>query len=1152
MLKRIIAVLATATLAIGLALGGATAASAHNPNYDPTCTGFSFNMTAWGATKSNYITFTVDGTKLEDRTKFGDNFVKTYDFAKLGIDPTASHSWSWSVDAQDDGWDRSASGTWIPCANTGLTCEVSTLYKGSALTNGDHINMNVVYPNGNGGSSDVFQVNASVDKAQTPPQDPASESGLVVRIKLPSGNVTLPLTNAQVKSGILSFEYAKGWTGTYSVQWVQYNSMYFNKDNLRKNDLNCGKDTPVEIKTAPSATAPTCTTDGALVLPTISNISWTGGTNGAGPGSYTVKAVPAKGYTLNGAQDAWTIVVKAKGDGVTCEKATEPTLTVATCHPTSGNVVSAYITIPNLTNLSYTIAGINSGARLTPGSNVSLTAGTYTVNVTALNGYTNTGPSSFPVTIAAFDCNKAVTPTLTVAQCHPTTGLLTSAYITIPTTTPGLTYSIAGVNGGQPLTGDVPLAAGSYTVTVAAKAGYTNTGPSTFPIVIAQLTCTEAVQPALTVAYCHPTTGAFQSAYITIPTTTPGLEYRITGVNGGNALTPGSTVNVPAGTTTVLVTEKANVRNTGPGSFAIIVPALSCQSAVEPALTLAECDATTGLLTSASVKISSATPGLEYRIAGINAGNVLPAGSTWNLPAGTHTVTVTAKSGVTNTGAASFTIVVASLTCEQALEPALTIAECDADGKVISAYLVATTTTQGLTYTVRATGAVLQPGVKTPVAAGTYLVDVTTAPGVTNTGPKSFSITVDPLDCNESVEPALTLAVCDVVTGPKSAYVTIPTTTPGLIYSIGGKDYAAGTKVNLPAGPYTVDVRAASGFTNTGKSSFSGTVPAVDCEGEDYVEPVVTPQSCDTDLGGTKNGSLRFTLNADMAYALDGVPVTTALVNGVAAGPHTITVTPAVGHYIKGGVDTFTVTVPAAVGCDGVYTTPLDPFADPEICDPLSDTAEKLDGSITVVHVAGIQWYIGTQADGSDKVAVGTATTTGSVKYDYSAGTYYAFAESKDPSITIKPGHSTWQLTVKVPTPTCIPTLGLFEADAKATGAVCDASGDSRGTITILPTPGVAYAIKGGPALTSTTTKVAPGTYTVVATATLPNATLTADTWVLTVAATSVLCDLETLAFTGQNISGYLVIAIILFQAGLALVAVQFIRARRKARHLAS
>jgi choice-of-anchor A domain-containing protein len=47
-------------------------------------------------------------------------------------------------------------------------------------------------------------------------------------------------------------------------------------------------------------------------------------------------------------------------------------------------------------------------------------------------------------------------------------------------------------------------------------------------------------------------------------------------------------------------------------------------------------------------------------------------------------------------------------------------------------------------------------------------------------------------------------------------------------------------------------------------------------------------------------------------------------------------------------------------------------------------------------------------------------------------------------------------------------------------------------------------------------------------------------------------CDLETLAFTGQNVTPYLVIAVILFQAGLALVAVQFIRARRRARHLAA
>lgn len=903
----------------------------------------------------------------------------------------------------------------------------------------------------------------------------------------------------------------------------------------------------VTVTTAPSATPPTCTADGSLVIPTQANVAFSGGTNGAGPGSYTVTAAGTNGYTITGTS-SWTLVVKAKGDGVNCEKATEPTLTVATCDATTGNVVSASVTIPNLANLSYTIAGVNGGARLTPGSNVPLAAGNYTVDVAALNGYTNTGPSSFPVNIAAFDCNKAVAPALTVAQCDLSTASLTPAFITIPTTTPGLTYTIAGVNGGLPLSGDVPLAAGSYTVVVTALTGYTNTGASSFPVVVSSLSCEQAVQPALTVAYCHPTSGVFQSAYLTIPTTTPGLEYRIAGVNGGNPLTPGSTVDVAAGTTTVLVTEKPGVTNTGPSSFSVVVPALSCEQAIIPALTAAECDSTSGDFVPASVTITSATPGLEYRIAGVNSGNPLPAGSTWDLPAGTHTVTVTEKTGVTNVGATSFTIVVDELSCQEAQKPTLTIAECDDDGKLVSAYLVATTTTPGLTYTIRG-GAVLQPGVETPVNPGTYTVDVTTASGVTNTGPSSFTITVDEFDCNESVEPALTLAQCDAITGPRSGFVTIPTTTPGLVYSIGGVDYAAGDEVELPAGPYTVDVRAKDGYTNTGKSSFSGVVPEVDCEGEDYVEPTVTPQSCDTDLGGVKNGSLLFTLNPDLAYELDGKPVITALVSDVTAGAHTITVIPAAGHYITGGTDTFTVTVPAAVDCDGVYTTPLDPFADPETCDPLSDDAASLAGSITIVHVVGIQWYIGTKADGSDKVAVGTAASVGNAKYAYPAGSYYVFAESQDPSITIKPGHTVWPLTVSVPTPACVPTLGLLEADATAAPAVCDAYGDARGTITILPTPGVAYAIQGGPALTSTTTKVAPGTYTVVATATVPGSTLTADTWVLTVGATSALCDLTTLAFTGQNLGGYLLVAAILFQVGLALVALQFARSRRLGRH---
>lgn len=897
--------------------------------------------------------------------------------------------------------------------------------------------------------------------------------------------------------------------------------------------------TPVTVQTAPSATNPTCTVDGSLVVPSQTGIVWSGGTNGAGPGTYDLVASAAPGYTLSGTT-TWTIVVKAKGVGVNCVEAVKPTLTVAECNPTSGALVSAYITIPTTANLAYSM---NGGAPFTPGQKVNLAAGTHTVNVVATNGYTNTGPSSFTIEVSAFDCNKAVKPQVTQAVCDVASNTLTSGYITIPTTTPGLEYRITGVNGGAALSGNVPLAAGTYTVNVTAKAGYQNTGPSSFTVVIDAVTCEKAVKPTVTSAYCHPTTGAYQTGYITITTTTPGLEYRIAGQNGDQPLS--GTVNLPAGTYTVTVTAKAGVTNTGPSTFTIVLPALTCEKAVEPGLTQAECDAATGAFAAGFITITSTTPGLEYRIAGIN-GNA-PLAGTVELPAGTYTVTVTAKTGVTNTGPSTFTVTIAELSCQEAVEPTITIAECDVDGNPVGASLTATTTTPGLTYTIRGAGTVLTPGTAIPVAAGTHIVDVTAAAGVTNTGPSSFTIKIDALDCNKAVEPELTAGQCDVIDGPSSAYLTIPTTTPGLIYSIGGTDYAAGDKVELPAGPYQVDVRALPGYENTGASQFTGTVPTVDCEEEEYVAPKVTPQTCDTELGGTKEGSLLFTLNPDMAYYLDGQLVTAAEVKNVATGDHTVKVVPAAGHYITGGIDTFTVNVPAAIDCDNVYTTPLDPFADPEICDPQS--TEKLDGSITVVHIAGVQWFIGTQADGSDKVAVGDDTTVGNVKYAYPAGDYYVFAEAVDPTISIKPGHEVFPLTVDFPSELC--TLGQFDPSATAKSAVCNPTGDDRGTITVDLMDGVKYYFEGGAQITTAQTKVAPGTYTVIAVADDPRSALSQDKWVLAVAApTIILCDLETLAFTGQNLNGIWIVAILLLQAGLVLIAVQFVRMRR-ARHLA-
>jgi len=658
---------------------------------------------------------------------------------------------------------------------------------------------------------------------------------------------------------------------------------------------------------------------------------------------------------------------------------------------------------------------------------------------------------------------------------------------------------------------------------------------------VPELTCEKAVEPTLAVAYCHPETGAFQTAYLTIPTTTPGLEYRIAGLNGGQPLA--GTVNLPAGPYTVTVTAKPGVTNTGPSSFSIVVPTLECVKAVEPTLAVAYCDEESGDFQAAVLTIPSTT-GVEYRIAGLNGGAALTGQVP--LPAGSHLVTVTAKSGYTNTGASSFTIEVVALSCQEAVQPQLVVAECDAEGDVVSASLTATTTTPGLTYAIRG-GATLTPGVPVALGTGTYVVDVTAADGVTNTGPSSFTIEIAGLDCSEAAEPELTLAVCSPLSGPVSAYLVIPTTTPGLIYSIDGVDYAAGAQVELPAGAYRVDVRAADGYSNTGPSSFTGTVPALDCDEVEFVAPVVTPQTCDVVVGGTKDGSLLFTLDDDLEYRLDGAKVTTALVTGVTPGIHAITVVPAPGHYLADGVDSFTVTVAEAQGCDNVYTTPLDPFADPEVCDV--ESTGKLDGSITIVHVAGIQWFIGTKADGSDKVAVGDATTVGHVSYPRPAGDYLVFAEAVDPEISIKPGHEVFELTVGFPSELC--TLGHFDPKVSAVSPVCNATGDDRGTITVELMDGVTYAFEGGPVITSATTKVAPGTYTIVATPDDPRSTLSQDRWVLAIAAPSILfCDLETLALTGQGTGGVAILAMILLQAGLALVAVRLVRMRR-GRHLA-
>lgn len=78
-------------------------------------------------------------------------------------------------------------------------------------------------------------------------------------------------------------------------------------------------DEPVVITVAPSATAPSCEAAGTLVVPVTPNVTWTGGTNGAGPGSYTLVATPATGFYISG-QSSFPVTVLGQLDEAECLK----------------------------------------------------------------------------------------------------------------------------------------------------------------------------------------------------------------------------------------------------------------------------------------------------------------------------------------------------------------------------------------------------------------------------------------------------------------------------------------------------------------------------------------------------------------------------------------------------------------------------------------------------------------------------------------------------------------------------------------------------------------------------------------------------------------------------------------------------------------
>ncbi len=1022
MLKRFLAVLTTAVLALGLSLGATAPASSNSE----TCNSIGYTkfdassgseslpwgeLTWSGQTLSHVL---GDGWSVDLCIKSGSQAdTTTYQ------DRTGSGALTISQGISHIGYKD-------PTHANGLTCDVATLYKGSPLSNGDHVNMDVVI------DGTKQQVNAYVDLWEAGGPTPKL-SDYVLTITPKSGaqfKVSIPQAN--IDSGILAFEYSSGWTGSWTVEWVQYNSSYFNQDRNAGSFLHCQKDIPVVITTVPSATAPTCDADGTLVLPNTADITWSGGSNGDGPGAYTIVATPASGYTLSGAQDTWVIQVLPKGTDLSCGP--PPCIAASDVSYTYNAATnSGVVTVANPAGSSGKLCN---GFWVTAVSWKYAGSSIWPQNLDQNNPMPENGGSFFVDEAGSYPYGADV-------ECGQ--GDIYASYDAQPVPT-------AVLNGPS----------NPYAEHFLHQMGFSGPYP-TWTQDAAGCNKATPVAPSAT-----PITACDTDGSLTFGPTT-GVVYNLTTGNGTSGLWE------------VTATPATNYYFDGPQvvtfSGDLGTPS-DCTESVKPGITQAVCDTATGVVTSGFITVPS-TPGLDYRL----GTTLLTPGSKIELGAGDHTITVTEQPSYTNTGASSFLITIANVpNCDDPVEFVAPIVQheiCDATTGEISDAELTFTAVEHVTYSLDGTEVVFPVGETTvtiPVTAGDHSVTYESAPGY----------------------------------------------------------YLKGTAL-LTSKTETVTV----------------TTPESCDDPVEYVKPVVTPESCDAVLGGEKDGIVTFTVPEHLTYVFDGTEVTAAdLTIDKPAGTYSLVVTAEPGYFITGGgtTETYLITVEPAENC---VTIPLDPFANPEECVEGSVDGDKKAGTITIVKSEHVTWQISNDLDGV-KHAVDTSGAGPNIVFDYPAGNYHVWATA-DPGYTLT-SPTSFALTVHEPTLICkLTDLAELPTGASWTQQVCTATGIVDPTITVEPFVGVSYFLD-GVKMNQTTVTVTPGNYTLTAAADDPTNTVTQSVWptIALVAASSTICgDLTTLALTGETPAGWLIVAIVLLQAGLVLVAIRFARARQAARHLA-
>ncbi|MER3390363.1 MAG: hypothetical protein RJQ01_10040 [Microcella sp.] len=412
--RRILAAATTAIVGLGLAVGGVTPAMSTPPSSSlPTITGVTFTQENGltcdkagyqkpGAMDASSGTFSAPwgSATWSQNGAFSWTIASGYDVdfcvkgstIVAGIDSSAYNGSSFDFKAQT-GHGTSHVGYRIvstPDPTMIVDCVEISYETQRPLNGADHINVDVVY-NGVRG-----QINLEINENQLANGDPDSTSGFHAFLKFAPAfgieSVKVPISQEQLNSGLLIFEYGPYFTGTWTIEWVQFNSTYFNQDRDENRFVTCG-DLPTQELVVPTASMQqiTCDADGSYTLDDVEGVVWTVSTNGGdyaevAPGTYPVAT-------------ATTIDVRAETEsddyGFAAETQTE--WTFGFLEPTDCVVVE----LPCLPKsaVSYSYYNLSTFTESNPKNSGLIT-------VTAMDGYSDELCKPFWVVAAAWDFAK--------------------------------------------------------------------------------------------------------------------------------------------------------------------------------------------------------------------------------------------------------------------------------------------------------------------------------------------------------------------------------------------------------------------------------------------------------------------------------------------------------------------------------------------------------------------------------------------------------------------------------------------------------------------------------------------------------------------------------------------------------------------------